>query len=172
MHPPYSPKTVPRSDIPLPSAGSRSFRFPRFDGTIRMLRLPVSRPAALRFLRLAVPRSHPLFAPCDSRCQSHRPGPFLLPLGTPQFTLLPVEKTGPPKFLRDPNDLFAHALRLRRNRHATRHDRRGGLAPAKGTTRASARDFRSSITWLSGSLSTLRSAGLPDTTQDSLPAVG
>ena len=32
--------------------------------------------------------------------------------------------------------------------------------------------FRSSIAWLSDSLSTLRSAGYPDPTQDSLPAVG
>src|SRR5262249_57974207 len=32
--------------------------------------------------------------------------------------------------------------------------------------------FRRSIAWLSGSLSTLRSAGYPRPTQDSLPAVG
>ena len=33
-------------------------------------------------------------------------------------------------------------------------------------------DFRSSIPWLSGSLSTLRSAGYPVATQDSLPGAG
>ena len=33
-------------------------------------------------------------------------------------------------------------------------------------------DFRSSIAWLSDSLSTLRSTGHPDTTQDSLPGAG
>jgi len=145
MHSSYFPKTVPRSGIPLPSTGSRALpstgsravRFPRFCGTIRMLRLPASRPAALRFLRLAVPRSHLLFAPRGSRCQSHGPGAFSPSQGTPKVTLHAVEKTGPPKFLRDPNHLFAHALRLRRNRHATRQYRRGGVAPAKGTTRAS-----------------------------------
>ena len=32
--------------------------FPCFDGTIKALRLPAARPAALRCLRLAVPRLH------------------------------------------------------------------------------------------------------------------
>ncbi len=128
-----------------------------------MLRLPASHPAALRFLRLAVPRSHLLFAPCDSRCQSHWPGAFEPSPGIPQIALHTVEKTGPPKFLRDPNDLFAHALRLRRNRHATRHDRRGGLAPAKGTTRASTRGL-SKLNHIASRLAVYASqCGLPRT---------
>jgi hypothetical protein len=57
--------------------------------------------------------------------------------GHPQVALHAVEKTGSPKFLRDPNHLFAHALRLRRNRPVTRQYRHGGMAPAKGTTKAS-----------------------------------
>ncbi len=46
---------------------------------------------------------------------------------------------------------------------------------ALGMTKAKAptiRVFRSSIAWLSDSLSTLRSAGYPNPTQDSLPAAG
>jgi len=40
--------------------------FPRFIGTIRALRLPAARPAALRFLRLAVPSTRSRrFAPAD-----------------------------------------------------------------------------------------------------------
>ena len=39
-------------------------QFPGFIGTMRVLRLPAAHPAALRFLRLAVPRLHSLrFAP-------------------------------------------------------------------------------------------------------------
>ena len=36
--------------------------FPCFHGTIKALRLPAARPAALRYLRLAVPRLHSLFS--------------------------------------------------------------------------------------------------------------
>ena len=36
--------------------------FPCFNGTIKALRLPAAHPAALRFLRLAVPRFHSLFS--------------------------------------------------------------------------------------------------------------
>ena len=39
----------------LPSTGFSRTEFPGFVGTIRALRLPAARPAALRFLRLAVP---------------------------------------------------------------------------------------------------------------------
>jgi hypothetical protein len=80
-----------------------------------MLRRPAFRLAALRFLRLAIPRLHRPFAPCRLRCQSRRPGAFRL-CRHHRVTLVAVEKTGPPKFLQDPHDLFAHALRLRQNR--------------------------------------------------------
>jgi hypothetical protein len=56
MPPPRFLQTVPSPDAPLPSAGSAGApACPNFHGTIRALRLPVARPAALRFLRLAVP---------------------------------------------------------------------------------------------------------------------
>ncbi len=41
--------------------------FPCFNGTIKALRLPAARPAALRFLRLAVPRLHSLCSLLDGR---------------------------------------------------------------------------------------------------------
>jgi hypothetical protein len=41
--------------------------FPCFNGTIKALRLPAAHPAALRFLRLAVPRLHSLFSLPDGR---------------------------------------------------------------------------------------------------------
>ena len=46
--------------------------FPCFNGTIKALRLPEAHLAALRFLRLAVPRFHSLFSFPDRRvhCQS------------------------------------------------------------------------------------------------------
>ena len=47
----------------FPPRGPARCRFPRFDGTIRMLRLPAFHSAALRFLRLAVPRPHLRFVP-------------------------------------------------------------------------------------------------------------
>jgi hypothetical protein len=47
----------------FPSPGSSRAEFPGFSGTIKALRLPAIRPAALRFLRLAVPRERARFAP-------------------------------------------------------------------------------------------------------------
>ncbi len=56
--------------------------------------------------------------------------------------------------------------------NATRHNIAPAWPPLREPRGLPQRDFRSSITWLPGSLSTLRRAGYPDTTQDSLPAVG
>ncbi len=50
-------------DASLPSAGFPRAEFPGFCGTIKALRLPAGLPAALRFLRLAVPRERAPFAP-------------------------------------------------------------------------------------------------------------
>ena len=46
--------------------------FPCFHGTIKALRLPAAHPAALRCLRLAVPRLHPFASLPSGRV--HRPG--------------------------------------------------------------------------------------------------
>ncbi len=53
---------------PLPSAGSRWLRFPGFIGTTRCSDVPTVPPAALRCLRLAVPRLHSCFVPVAVEC--------------------------------------------------------------------------------------------------------
>jgi hypothetical protein len=58
----------------FPSPGSSRVEFPGFLGTIKALRLPAVLPAALRFLRLAVPRDHAYFAPAATACRSVGPG--------------------------------------------------------------------------------------------------
>lgn len=57
----------------LPSAGSLASVPPR-RRYYEALRLPAARPAALRCLRLAVPRSHPSFVPVAAGCGGHGPG--------------------------------------------------------------------------------------------------
>ena len=60
----------------------------------------LARPAALRFLRLAVSRSHPQFAPLAAECAGRGPG-VGDPVLPPGFT----EKTkGPPRFLENPRE--------------------------------------------------------------------
>jgi hypothetical protein len=61
MHSPSFPPTDPQSDASLPSTWSGRVPCPRFDGTIKALRLPAVPPAALRCLRLAVPSFAPVF---------------------------------------------------------------------------------------------------------------
>jgi hypothetical protein len=87
------PKAIRSSDVDMgssldvlgmfPSIGSAGRRFaslhrvlrgefPCFSSTIKALRLPVARLAALRFLRLAIPRCHSLFSLLSGRVD--RPG--------------------------------------------------------------------------------------------------
>ena len=72
-------------------------RFPDFIGTISGLRLLDPRPAALRFLRLAVPRG----CPVRSRGSGPLPGPGLLFIAAVRAAS-PVETSRPPRFLGDP----------------------------------------------------------------------
>src|SRR3954447_11234752 len=58
---------------PLASAGSLG-SVPPLRRYYEVLRLPSTRPAALRFLHLAVPRLHPRFAPAAARCGDDGPG--------------------------------------------------------------------------------------------------
>jgi hypothetical protein len=94
----------------FPPRGPRGRSFPRFCGTIKALRLPAGPPAALRCLRLAVPREHAWFAPAADACGRRRargcsPG---IPLrvffrGDGRISQVP----GEPRFP------FAHVLRPR-----------------------------------------------------------
>ena len=163
----------------LPSLGSASRRFaslhrvlrgefPCFNGSIKALRLPAAHPTVLRCLRLAVPqRSLVLFA---LRWTSAPPKPGVgdpvtpagislrrrqdLPSswGTP-ISVWHVQST--PAGLRAPDRYSVAAWPLVCEKQ-----------------RLPQKVFRRSIAWRSDSLSTLRRAGYPATTQDSLPAVG
>ena len=69
------PRVLPAGlslDAPLSSSGSSRVEFPAFNGTIRALRLPAAPPAALRFLRLAVPREHSRFRSRGRRVSRRR----------------------------------------------------------------------------------------------------
>jgi hypothetical protein len=86
--------------------------FPCFGGTIKALRFPAARPAALRCLRLAVPqRPLVLFAP---RRTSVPPGPGVghpvAPAG-----IIAEETTGSPKFPGNPDCPFALFSRRRQD---------------------------------------------------------
>ena len=72
-----------------------------------------------------------------------------------------VEMTGSPKFPRNPLHRHAHAPSTPEEPNGTRLCAPSNTAADQGTTAASSTDFRGSIAWLSGSLSTLRSSGLP-----------
>ena len=133
----------------FPPRGPHGRLFPRFDGTFKALRLPAVRPAALRFLRLAVPRDHAIFR-SRRRCVRQRrawgwsPG---IPLreffrGNDRSSQVPGEPLFP----------FAHVLRPRPVE--TFQTACGTLAwPPMSERRRHRRQsaFRGSIAWLSGS---------------------
>ena len=143
--------------------------FPSFDSTIKALRLPATHLAALRFLRLAIPRLHSLCSLLDRRV--HRQGLELV--SRYLHPDVAEEATGSPKFLGNLNNPFAHVPNRRRQDclHQTIAVQQRGPWSSQGK---GSHDwvFRRSIAWLSDSLSTLRRAGYPDTTQDSLPVAG
>ena len=69
----YVPTTSSMIPMPrFPPRGPHGRLFPRFLGTIKALRLPAGPPAALRCLRLAVPREHAPFAPVAVACGRRR----------------------------------------------------------------------------------------------------
>jgi hypothetical protein len=94
----------------FPSPGSSRVEFPGFLGTIKALRLPADPLAALRCLRLAIPREHAHFAPAVAACGRRRawgwsPGiPFRVCFrGDDRISQVPGEPPFP----------FAHVLRPR-----------------------------------------------------------
>ena len=84
-----------------------------------MLRLLAAPPAALRFLRLAVPCAHLFFAPGDGECSAPRPGLFnraplpALSHGDDEVSQVPEEPSRVHAPLSDPGKLFTPGL-LRR----------------------------------------------------------
>ncbi len=145
-------------------------------GAVRQLRryyqdamTPCSRPAALRFLRLAVPRMHSLLS---------LPGGRVRRQGLELVTryLQPGFRRGANRVL--PSSWGTTIVRL----HMFHPTPAGLLAPdhivqQRGPWSSKGKGshdwvFRSSIAWLSDSLSTLRNADYSNTTQDSLPVAG
>ncbi len=143
-------------------------QFPGFISTMRALRLPVAHPAALRCLRLAVPRLHSLFRSPTDECAvgawswspgiSGRDSPRKRRIsqvpGEPQLSVCTCSNPTPAGLL-TPDHYGAAAWPLVIERQ-----------------RLPRRVFRRSIAWLPDSLSTLRSADYSNTTQDSLPVTG
>ncbi len=136
---------------------------------MRVLRLPAPRPAALRFLRLAVPRLHSLkFAPRRTSAPP-RPG-----VGNP---VAPSGKL--PRRRQDLSSSWGISI-VRLHMFQTDAGRTAYTRPYSAAAwplvierqRLPRGVFRRSIAWLSDWLSTLRSAGYPNTTQDSLPVAG
>lgn len=142
----------------FPPRGPLGQWFPRFDGTIKALRLPAIRPAALRFLRLAVPRERARFAPAAvahgrRRAWGWSPG---VPVresfhGDDRSSQVP----GEPRFP------FAHVLRPRpADAPLTRAGRSRG--PRSGKDEGADNEiFRGSIAWLSGWRPTYHDVGYP-----------
>jgi hypothetical protein len=157
----------PHHGAPFPPSGPCGSvpRVHRYNGSLRLLD---ARPTSLRFLRLAVPRMHPLARvgsegaprPPGSPCRARR-------------RLVSEETSRSPKFLGSPH---AHALRSLTPAGPTSSGplrrRRCCLPCFRARRPPRSFHFRGSITQLMRSLSTLRSQGRPCTTQDSLPAGG
>jgi len=129
--------------------------------------------ASLRFLRdrdtLRSTR------PCvRSRCRRvrslHRAWSLLTRPLRPGMML--VETSGSPKFPWSLHCSFAHVQATPAGRAFLTIRETLVLPPLIQLRRLRQKYFRGSVTWLPNSLSTLRAAGHPDTTQDSLPAAG
>ena len=161
---------------PLSSTGSPSGRIPLLHRYYGMLRLPAARPAALRCLRLAVPRPRRCLS-CPTLSRSNRSASHersawglvrRLPhsgfrRGDDRASQVPGEPHCGHALLFDPDGTVC-ARPLRRDDAAFRgHD---------GVGSRDSKFFRGSITRPVHSLSTLRSPDYSRTTQDSLPAVG
>src|SRR3990167_2460076 len=146
MHSPYFPPTVPRSDASLPSTRSGRGPFPRFDGTIKALRLPAALLAALRCLRLAIPLGaswHSLPPPKIATAV----GRGFFGFGDPPGPIDPVETTGSPKFLGNPNCFYARFFDSGRTARPHYHDGAAAWPPLEERRGLPHWDFRSSIAW-------------------------
>ncbi len=105
---PCGPATGPCFDVSLSSTGSGRVPYPCFLGTIKTLRLPASHPPTVRCLRVRVPRRCVLsFASTGPRREAR--DQEVSGAAPPAAAWCPVEPTGSPKFLGNPQCLFAHA---------------------------------------------------------------
>jgi hypothetical protein len=84
----------------------------------------------------------------------------------------PVETTGSPKFLGNPDCFFARFYDSGGTAYPPCHDGAAARPPLEERRRLPHWDFRSSMPWPRSSLSTLRRLGYPSATQDALPGAG
>ena len=119
----------------FPSPGSLRVKFPGFIGSIKALRLPAVPLAALRFLRLAIPREHAFFAPAAAACDCVGPG-----VGRPVSPsgLLPWRRQELPSSWGTPIPVCTCSP-TPAGRYVPDRLRNARVAPAKGTTKAPAR---------------------------------
>jgi len=174
MHPSYVPRTIPYSGIPLPSTGSRPMSVPPLrryyqDATT----------SCLPFRRASFPSLGGTTAASSVRsfvtegAKATRPGVFSLwpghsveaacIRGEGRTSQVPAEPQSP---------VCTCSPTPAEPTRGSPITSRSAWPPLREPRRLQQMDFRSSITRLSGSLSTLRSPGYPGTTQDSLPADG
>ena len=173
VHPTCFLPTVPRPDVPLPSTGSSRAEFPCFVGTIRTLRLPAVPPAALRFLRLAVPLTDACgFAATGGKRQTPVSRGTLITRFAPISRGFVRKRQGLPRSWGTPivpmpcSSTPAGPITPGPSRCV-------GTAPVQTPTRAPAGTVsRGSITRPGHSRSTLRRVDYSTPTQDSLPAAG
>jgi hypothetical protein len=170
-HSSYFPTTSPCPDASLPSTGSSRALVPPFPRYYQGTTTPAALPAALRCLRLAVPREHSHFRslggrgvrPC--RAWSWSPGisrrEFFRGVG--RFSQVPGEPQYP----------FAHVLRPRPADASLTTSRTLAWPPYREKRRRRRElDFRGSIAWLPGSLPTYHVTVSRLTAQGSLPGAG
>ena len=174
MHPSYVPRTIPYSGIPLPSTGSRPMSVPPLrryyqDATT----------SCLPFRRASFPSLGGTTAASSVRsfvtegAKATRPGVFSLwpghsveaacIRGEGRTSQVPAEPQSP---------VCTCSPTPAEPTRGSPITSRSAWPPLREPRRLQQMDFRSSITRLPGSLSTLRSPGYPGTTQDSLTADG
>jgi hypothetical protein len=158
-------------DASLPSAGSARALVPPFHRYYQGTATPAAHPAALRFLRLAVPRepSAVFVSPAATECQASGLG---LVTRYPRPGLLPWSKQVLPSSWGTPIPVCTCSS-TPAGRCVPDHTRNAHVAPAKGKTKApTTRIFRGSMAWLSGSLPTYHDVGYPSPRKGSLPGAG
>ena len=182
MHPSYVPRTIPYSGIPLPSTGSRPMSVPplrRYYQDATTSCLPFRRFTLPHWSCSAFPSLGGTTVASSVRsfvtegAKATRPGVFSLwpghsveaacIRGEGRTSQVPAEPQSP---------VCTCSSTPAEPTRGSPIASRSAWPPLREPRGLQQMDFRSSITRLPGSLSTLRSPGYPGTTQDSLPVGG
>ena len=142
----------------FPPRGPHGRLFPRFNGTIKALRLPAAHPAAFRFLHLAVPREHASFRSRRRCVQQRRAWGWSPGIPAREFFRGNSRSSQVPG---EPQFPFAHVLRPRPADASLTNCGTLAWPPLRERRRHRREDFRGSIAWLSGSPPTCHDVGYP-----------